>query len=105
VEKFVDDKNINKLIIPLSPEQACSLENYFTENIVLPRDKAEFVVVISEEDLIGGYSISGTSWVSYGRFNKIQFSDMEKAEIEMLLIGYGRQWLKNNDIGILDPTH
>jgi hypothetical protein len=108
MQKFVNETNINQIILPLSLEEAESLEAYLTETIALPRDKEEFVVVLGEDEMseaIDGHSMRGFSWLSYGRYDKARFSDEEKIEIEELLLGYGRQWLRNNDFEILEPIH
>ena len=108
MQKFINDTNINQIILSLSPEEAESLEDYLTETIALPRDKEEFVVVLGVDemnDAIDGYPMRGFSWLSYGRYNKVRFSDKEKIEIEELLLSYGRQWLRNNDFEILESIH
>ena len=56
-------------------------------------------------EAIDGHSMRGFSWLSYGRYDKARFSDEEKIEIEELLLGYGRQWLRNNDFEILESIH
>ena len=56
-------------------------------------------------EAIDGYPMRGFSWLSYGRYDKVRFSDKEKNEIEELLLGYGRQWLRNNDFEILESIH
>jgi len=105
MKKFVNEMNVNLMILPLTPDQAVSLEDYLTEVIALPRDKEEFVVVLSEDEMseaVDGYSLNGFSWLSYGRYDKARFSDKEKIEIRKLLFDYGRQWLRNNDFEILE---
>ena len=108
MQKFINDTNINQIILSLSPEEAESLEDYLTETIALPRDKEEFVVVLGVDEMneaIDGYPMRGFSWLSYGRYDKVRFSDKEKIEIEELLLSYGRQWLRNNDFEILESIH
>jgi hypothetical protein len=105
MKKFVNEMNVNLMILPLTPDQAGSLEDYLTEVIALPRDNEEFVVVLGEDEIskaVDGHSLNGFSWLSYGRYDKARFSDKEKIEIEELLFDYGRQWLKNNDVEILE---
>ena len=108
MKKFVDEMNVNLMILPLTLDQAGSLEDYLTEVISLPRDEEEFVVVLGVDEMsegIDGYPMRGFSWLSYGRYNKAPFSDKEKIEIEELLLDSGRQWLRNNDFEILESIH
>ena len=108
MKKFVNEMNANLMILPLTPNQAGSLEDYLTEVIALPRDKEEFVVVLGEDEMseaFDGHPLNGFSWISYGRYDKVRFSDKEKIEIKELLLGCGRQWLRNNDFEILESIH
>ncbi len=105
MKKFVNEMNVNLMILPLTSDQAGSLEDYLTEVIALLRDKEEFVVVFGEDEMseaFNGHLLNGFSWISYGRYDKVCFSDKEKIEIEELLSCYGKQWLRNNVFEVLE---
>lgn len=108
MKKFVNNTNINQIILPLTSDEAESLEDFLTESVALPRGKEEFVVVLGEDDMseaIDSGPIRGLSLISYGRYNKACFSEKEKNEIQELLVGFGRQWLRNNDFEIFESIH
>jgi hypothetical protein len=105
VHKFVDDINLNLIVLPLTPDEAISLEGYLTETVVVSRGKDEFVVVLEDHALnefMDESLMTGFSWVSYGRYDKTCLANEEKIEIEKSLLSHGRQWLKDNDFEIFN---
>lgn len=99
MQKFFAKENINLVIVPITLDQAESLENYLTEAVVLPRNEGEFVAVVYD------YHHCGLSLVSYGRYDKTSINDEEKNLILALLEGYGREWMKSNSFEICEAVH
>ena len=90
MKKVIDKDCINMLIIPLSENQAISLENHLHTKVVEARSKNEFVWVGHIPD------VNGASMISFG-VNKVdKFNKKRRVEIEKQLIHHGREWMREH---------
>lgn len=88
MEKNINKDCINMLIIPLSDDDASSLEEHLNATVVQKRAKNEFVAVIADS--------KSPSLISYGLCEADRFDDSERAEVNEWIISNGREWMRNN---------
>lgn len=97
MKREINEDCINMLIIPLTEDQAISLENHLYSNVVEVRSKGEFVWVGPIPD------IDGANIISYGVNKTDRFNKVKRDEIEAQLIAHGRQWMRKH--GFMNSLH
>lgn len=90
MKKIINEECINHLILPMTDEQALSLEGFLNEHVVEKRGKDEFVFVAGDDDL------SCPTFLSYGLSEEDRYNLYERQAVEELIQIYGCQWMKNN---------
>ena len=88
MERVINKDCINMLIIPLSDDDALSLEEHLNVTIVQKRAKDEFVAVLADSN--------SPSIISYGLCEADRFDDYERAEVYEWITSNGRDWMRNN---------
>lgn len=96
MSKTISKVNLNMLIVPLTDPQSESLEDYLGKMVVSDKSEEEFICVVGAS-YFGSFSV-----VSYGKYDQVEFSQQESAELEKKIVFYGRKWLSENTDLFLD---